>query len=236
MNANQLPRRLACGPERPTRMLGDGSQRVTDVRARGRAVTTSAWPPLARGFVRFRPSAAVLLVATLALAAAAWGTRRAGGSVVPGGLLDETVHLLTALLVLWAFGRTACERFLVPALIASVAIDVDHIPDRLGSDWLTAGTPRPYPHSLVTIAGILIVALLWRRRRDLLVGVALGLALHFWWDLAESNAGVPLLWPLSYRSFTLPFGTYVFPMILVLVVDTCRVRARAAAERARLRS
>jgi membrane-bound metal-dependent hydrolase YbcI (DUF457 family) len=156
--------------------------------------------------------------------------------VVPGGLLDETVHLLTALLVLWAFGRTACERFLVPALIASVAIDVDHIPDRLGSDWLTAGTPRPYPHSLGTIAGILIVALVWRRRRDLLVGVALGLALHLWWDLAESNAGVPLLWPFSYRSFTLTFGSYVIPMILVLVVDACRVRARPTSERAHPRS
>jgi membrane-bound metal-dependent hydrolase YbcI (DUF457 family) len=180
-----------------------------------------------------RLSGAALFVATVALVASAWGTRRAGGSVVPGGLLDETVHLLTTVLVLWALGRTAYERFLLPALIASVAIDVDHIPDRLGSEWLTAGTPRPYPHSLLTIAGLLMVAILWRRRRDLLVGIALGLALHLWWDLAESNAGVSLLWPFSYRSSTLPFGSYVFPMILVVGAAAYRVRASTGVERSR---
>lgn len=190
--------------------------------------------PLARGrMVTLRLSPTALFIATVALVASAWGTRQVGGSVVPGGLLDESVHLLTTLLVLWALGRTACERFLVPALAASVLIDVDHIPDRLGNEWLTSGTPRPYPHSLLTIGALLIAAILWRHRRDVLVGVAIGVALHLWWDLAESNSGASLLWPFSYRSFTLPFASYVFPMILAVGVAAYRTRASTAAERPR---
>lgn len=32
----------------------------------------------------------------------------------------------------------------------------------------------------------------WRRRRDVLLGVALGLAIHFWRDLAEPGSHVEL--------------------------------------------
>lgn len=172
-----------------------------------------------------RPSLAALLATTLVVAATSWESRRAGGAIVPGGLLDETTHLLTTLLVLWALGRRACDRFLAPALVASVVIDVDHIPQRLGSYWLTAGTARPYTHSLLTVAAALVAALLWQRRRDLLVGVAIGLALHLWWDLSESDrSGVPLLWPFSYRSFTLPYASYPVVMILVVGLVACRLR------------
>lgn len=199
-------------------------------------MNTSRWLPTARERPpAFGPSAGALFIASVALAAAAWGARETGGSVVPGGLLDESAHLLTALLVLWALGRTACKRFLVPALIASVAIDVDHIPERLGSDWLTAGTPRPYPHSLLTIAVFLLAGLVWRRRRDLFVGVALGVAIHLWWDLSESRAGVSLLWPFSDRSFSLPLASYALGMILVIGVGAYRVRARAGLEWAKPR-
>jgi hypothetical protein len=84
-----------------------------------------------------------LILSAVGLAAASSASRWAGGSVVPGAPLDEPAHLLTALLVLWALGPRVCERFLVPALVASVAIDIDHIPSEFGVTWLTAGTPRP---------------------------------------------------------------------------------------------
>ncbi len=189
-------------------------------------MSTSRCPPPAGRSPRLGLSAGALFVAAVALAATAWGARRVGEPLVPAALLDESAHLLTTVLVLWALGSGACQRFLVPALITSVAIDVDHVPDRLGSDWLTTGTPRPYPHSLVTIGAVLIAALLWRRRRDLLVGIAMGLALHLWWDLAESNAGVSLLWPFSYRSFSVPYAVYVFSMILVIGIDAHRSGTR----------
>ena len=118
----------------------------------------------------------------------------------------------------------------MPALFASVLIDMDHVPGRLGVDVLTAGTPRPYTHSLLTIAVVLVGALLWRRRRDVLLGVALGLGIHFLRDLAEPGSGVALLWPFSDRSFNVPHASYVVAMLAVVAVDAyrCRVQRTAA--------
>lgn len=82
---------------------------------------------------------------------------------------------------------------MVPALFASVLIDLDHVPARLGWRELTEDTPRPYTHSLPTVGVVLLGALLWRRRRDVLLGVAIGLAIHFWRDLSEPGSGVALL-------------------------------------------
>jgi membrane-bound metal-dependent hydrolase YbcI (DUF457 family) len=147
--------------------------------------------------------------------------------VVPGGPLDGTAHLLTTLLIFWALGRRASGRLLASALVASVAIDFDHIPARLGTDWLTAGTSRPYSHSLLSIATVLLAAVLWRRRRDLLIGGALGLTIHFWRDLAEPASGVPLLFPVSYRSFTLPYRSYVGVMIAVTGIAAYRARSQS---------
>ena len=148
-----------------------------------RALRQPDWPRLA----------AVALV----LGLADWGSQLAGDSVFPGGPLDETAHLATTVLVLWALGRRVGSRLWLPALIASVAIDVDHIPGQLGVDWLTAGTPRPYTHSLTTVLVALLLSAAWPRRRDVFRGVALGLTIHLFRDLAEHGSGVALLWPLS---------------------------------------
>lgn len=164
-------------------------------------------------------SPATLAGAAVLLAGADWGTRLAGDTLFPGGPLDEIAHLLTTLLVFWALSSRARQRFLVPALIASVAIDVDHIPDRLGVDWLTVGTPRPYTHSLLTIVIVLAIAALWRRRRDVLLGVAIGLAIHFFRDMGEGDSGVSLLWPLSDHSFQFPHGVYVAIMATYVLID-----------------
>lgn len=165
------------------------------------------------------PTPAGLLVAALGLILSDWASLRAGDSVVPGGPLDESAHLLTMLLVLWALGPAVTRRWLVPALIASVAIDVDHVPQHLGSGFLTAGTPRPYPHSLATIAVVLGLAWAWPRRRELWLGVGIGLIVHFWRDLSESGPGAALLWPVSVAWFSLPHWSYLAAMgALVLVV------------------
>lgn len=156
------------------------------------------------------------------------GTELAGGSTIPGGPLDEAAHLLTTLLMLWALGRLP-RRVMVAALVASVLIDLDHLPGRLGVGWLTAGTPRPYTHSLLTIAGVLGAAALWRRRRGLLVGVALGLAVHFFRDVTAEGGGVPLLWPWSDRGFSTPHWTYAAVMVVVVGIDAWRCQRRSQA-------
>ncbi len=172
---------------------------------------------------KIRLSAASLAVATVGFVAADWASRRAGSSVFPGAPLDETAHLLTTLLVLWALCPAPGRRFMVPALVASVAIDVDHVPGELGGDWLTAGTPRPYTHSLLTVAVVLAAALACRRQRIVLLGVAFGLALHLWRDTSEPGNGVSLFWPFSYRAVRLSHAGYLLVMGLVVAVAAHRV-------------
>ena len=144
--------------------------------------------------------------------------------MVPGGPLDEVAHLMTTLIVVWALGRRVCERFLIPALVASVAIDADHIPGALGYDFFTQGIPRPYTHSLLSIVVVLVLAALWRSRRDLCLGVALGLAIHFWRDMSESGAGVSLAWPVSDHSFMLSHAGYLAAMAVFATIAALSAR------------
>lgn len=170
----------------------------------------SRWPPLAW----FTPAAALFVVADQA-------DQHIGNSVLLGAPLDETAHVLTALLVIWALGGVA-DRFLLPALVTSVAVDLDHLPRDLGQTWLTAGTPRPYTHSLLTIAVVLSVAALAKSRRESAIGVALGLVVHFWRDLAEPGTGVALLWPLSSASISLPHASYLGVMAVAIAAGLVR--------------
>ena len=172
-----------------------------------------------------RLSPASLGLAAVGLLAADWGSHVAGNSLVPGAPLDETAHLLTTLLVLWALSPRASDRFVVPALVASIAIDADHVPGELGASWLTAGTPRPYTHSLLTVVLVLAAALAWRRRRVLALGITCGLALHLWRDMSETGNGVALFWPFSYRSVRLSHAGYLAVMALVVAGGAYRLRA-----------
>jgi inner membrane protein len=157
--------------------------------------------------------AAVLLAADLAY-------QHAGDSFFPGAPLDETAHFLTALLLLQMLPTRLRERIAIPALVASVAIDLDHVPQYLGYHFLTVGTPRPYTHSLLTPLVLLVVALAVRRHRVLFLGLALGVLLHFFRDLAEGNgSGVSLIWPLSDHAFSYPHSTYLALMACVVAAE-----------------
>jgi inner membrane protein len=165
-----------------------------------------------------RPAPLALALAVVGLAGADWGSQLAGSSFIPGGPLDETAHLLTTLLVLWALGPRLTRRLMIPALAASVLIDLDHVPQYLGDYFFTLGTPRPYTHSLSTVLVVLALAGLWRRRRHLWLGVALGLVLHFWRDLAEPGSGVALLWPVSDHAFWLPHWSYLMMLAGIALI------------------
>jgi membrane-bound metal-dependent hydrolase YbcI (DUF457 family) len=173
---------------------------------------------------RLRLSSRSLVLAVIAFALADWGNARAGTSFIPGGVFDEIAHVITMLLVLWALSDRIWARFGAAAVVASVAIDLDHIPQYLGYDFLTRGTPRPYSHSLLTIAIVLGVATIWRRRRDVLFGIALGLVFHFWRDLSEPDSGVALLWPVSDHSFSLSPTIYLVLLGAVAAFDGWKCR------------
>ena len=114
-----------------------------------------------------------LLLAAAALAFDA-ADRRIPFGVWTTGPVDEVAHLATAALGLLVLARfiDAPRRFYVAALIASVAIDVDHVPLYLG--LLGNQAQRPVTHSLSTVA-VFVAAAVFRMHRAVLAGVATGL-------------------------------------------------------------
>jgi membrane-bound metal-dependent hydrolase YbcI (DUF457 family) len=149
-----------------------------------------------------------LLLAAVALAFDA-ADRRIPFGVWTTGPVDEVAHLATAalgLLVLDCF-IDAPRRFYVAALVASVAIDADHIPLYLG--LLGNQAQRPVTHSLSTVAVFVAAAEASRRHRAVLAGVATGLVLHFARDVAEGYPGVRLFWPLQDTSWMVSYRWFL---------------------------
>ena len=183
-----------------------------------------------RGVVE--PSAVQVLLA-LAVLLGADHVYDAIGATLGGGVFDELAHAATALLCLGLVPARWRRPILAPALIGSVLIDADHIPQYLfGDDALTVGTPRPYTHALWTIALLLVLALAWRGRRGRAVwlGLAVGISLHFVRDLAEGGgAGVSLLWPLGDHVFAYRHSAYLVLMAGVAVVDLLLLARRRQA-------
>jgi inner membrane protein len=155
-----------------------------------------------------------LLLAAAALAFDA-ADRRIPFGVWTTGPVDEVAHLATAALGLLVLARfiDAPRRFHVAALIASVAIDVDHVPLYLG--LLGNQAQRPVTHSLSTVAVFVAAAAVFRRRRAVLAGVATGLVFHFARDVAEGYPGVRVFWPLQDTSWMVSYRWFL-GMIVVL--------------------
>jgi membrane-bound metal-dependent hydrolase YbcI (DUF457 family) len=126
------------------------------------------------------------------------------------GLVDEPAHLATgaiALSLVALSGRTLTRRFVVAALVASVAIDLDHVPQHLGLDFLTAGTSRPYLHCALSVLIPALAAVALPKWRPVLLGIAFGFAAHLARDLV-TGPGVPLALPFSQASVRLPYLLY----------------------------
>lgn len=91
-----------------------------------------------------------------------------GAPYVVEGLLDEPAHAATGLLALTACGPAFDVSVVAAVLGGSLLIDVDHWPHVFGSKILEHGVPRPYTHSLGTIALVLALGLLLKgRKREL---------------------------------------------------------------------
>jgi hypothetical protein len=156
------------------------------------------------------------LLAAVALAFDA-ADRRLPFGVWTTGPVDEVAHLSTAALGLLVLARfiAAPRRFYVAALIASVAIDGDHIPLYLG--LLGNQAQRPVTHSLSTVAVFVVAAAASRRHRAVLAGVVTGLVLHFTRDIAEGYPGVRVFWPLQDTSWMVSYRWFL-GMIVVFTV------------------
>ena len=185
-----------------------------------------------RGRDLIRLWAVPVLLAGVALAFDA-AERRLASSILTTGALDEPAHLATGALGLLALSCfiDVPRRFYVAGLIASVAIDLDHIPLYLGF-----GNPyqRPVTHSLATVLVVVVAAAVTRRHRAVLAGTATGLVIHFARDIAEGPPGVRMLWPLSNTAWTASFGWFLAMIIAFTVVRLVLVTAGVPRTRIRL--
>lgn len=166
--------------------------------------------PLAgRDLIRGRAYPVLLAVVALGFDAA---NRVVRSGALSTASLDEPAHLATAALGLLVL---AClvevpRRFYAAALVASVVIDLDHVPLYLR----LAGLPqRPVLHSLTTVLVLVGAAAASRRHRPVLAGLAVGVLLHFARDIAEGSSGVQMLWPLQPTAWTAGYWWF-FGMIL----------------------
>lgn len=144
------------------------------------------------------------------------------------GLVDEPAHLATCLVALLAVvalsGWRPSPYFVAAALIASVAIDVDHIPGYLDWQILTGSLPRPYSHSLLSVALLVGFGAAFRGdARQVSLGLAFGVSAHLLRDLA-TGPGVSLLWPFTDSIVTLPYAAYAGLLALAVLAIRGRVR------------
>ena len=66
------------------------------------------------------------------------------------GLLDELAHIATALALLAPLTLSTDRATTLGALAGAILLDADHVPGELGLRWITRGTGRPYPHTLLS--------------------------------------------------------------------------------------
>lgn len=177
----------------------------------------------------------VLIVGILAVDL---GFRWQGWGFMVRALLDEPCHQATGLICLGAItrfrGRPPDLRFGLAMLIASNAIDLDHLPLEFGSSVLTSGTPRPYTHALwvvVVLGFTALAARAWSQRAGtrvsattvlILFGAACGVSDHFLRDIA--TAQMSLWWPITNVPVEVPYSWYVAAIIVIALTPVNRQR------------
>ncbi len=128
-------------------------------------------------------------------------------SIIVVGVLDEVAHVATALIWAQLLATHLMRPFVFGAMAGGTLIDLDHLPMFIGWTALIPVTYRPYTHSLITVAVILLVALrLSEVRREAFLGATFGLATHLVRDMA--TGGIPLFWPLTIQMAYLPYPLY----------------------------
>ncbi len=185
---------------------------------------------------RTDPKLALVLIAAVVALDGLWELLVGSTGPVTYAFVDEPAHLATCAVLLLAIAAFVGGRlplsFVVAAVIATVAIDLDHVPGMLGSHLITGGLPRPYAHSIVSVAALLAVAAVLKRgeQRQIALGLAFGVSAHLMRDVA-TGPGVPLLWPLSDGVVKMPYAIYPAALLLVSLAAMVTARPRRARNR-----
>jgi membrane-bound metal-dependent hydrolase YbcI (DUF457 family) len=180
--------------------------------------------------------AAALLATVLALDLL-WSLIEGSTGTLAYGLIDEPAHLATCAIVLLLAtavrGSRFPVRFLTAALIASVAIDFDHVPGYLGSHLLSGSMPRPYTHSLLFACLLAGIGFVSKRSewRQVWLGIAFGVSAHLLRDIA-TGPGIAFLWPAVVAPIKVPYVLYAGTLVVAVIALLPRrslAPARAAA-------
>jgi hypothetical protein len=161
---------------------------------------------------RVRRALAIGCVATIAVADYVILRRRPRWIII--GLFDEPAHLATAVLILLNLREPPRGTDAAAFLVASVAIDVDHLPQALRPLHPQAGDPRPPTHNLLVPAALALAGQRW---------AALGVLAHFTRDVSNAS-GIPIL----KRERRLPYAIYA-ASIAALGLRAARQRATLTA-------
>jgi hypothetical protein len=150
------------------------------------------------------------------------------------GAGDETAHLITAALALsawYSIRRTRPPReFLASALVFAVLIDTDHVPGEIfHNEVISRGTYRPYGHTLLVVAALVVAAALAPkgRARHAMRGIGVGVALHLLRDLP--TGGIPMFWPIVDQTVRYPYYMYIAMLLVAAAAPLAMARPKRSA-------
>lgn len=128
-------------------------------------------------------------------------------SLLPAALLDESAHVVTALLAHGALRLPVTSDALVGTIAGATLLDADHVPHHLGWRLLTRDTERPLTHSLASVIVVAVAALVAPARwRQLIACAAFGAATQLVRDTGTGS--VPLWWPANRSEVRMPYALY----------------------------
>lgn len=138
-----------------------------------------------------------------------------GNTLIEHGLLDETGHLLTALMIGIGLKAICLPIPVWAVLIGGVLPDVGHILSTRGLMDPIAGSSRSGTHSLVALASVAGVGFIDRRHANVWLGITLGAVTHLWRDMG--TGAIPLLWPLLDQLEGTTFRRYLLGVVLASI-------------------
>jgi membrane-bound metal-dependent hydrolase YbcI (DUF457 family) len=173
-----------------------------------------------------RRALALGCLATIAAADAVLHRRRLPWIAI--GFFDHPAHLATAGLI--ALNTPPRPRRWTGGFLAGALLpDVDHIPRALRPPHPEPGGRRPFSHCLLTI--VPVAALASATQSERLHGAAGGMAAHYLRDLGVGG-GVSLFWPVSRRSFRVPYALYAGGCVALAVLAFTSAYSRSRSCRA----